>query len=240
MALPEIKRGGLDAQTLESVVVGGDLSKLTPAQRLAYYRAVCESLGLNPLTKPFDYILLNGRLTLYARKDATDQIRAQKGISIEITGRELIGDVYVVTARGKTADGRTDESIGAVSVVGLKGEPLANAYMKAETKAKRRVTLSLAGLGWLDETETETIPDAQRVLVTDSGEVLTPPKPATRGQLKTLLNVAEEVGLGKEGLLDWLEERYGTRRGSDLTSDQVEEAMRLLRETAEAADDGEV
>ena len=30
--------------------------------------------------------------------------------------------------------------------------------MKAETKAKRRVTLSIAGLGWLDETELETIP----------------------------------------------------------------------------------
>jgi len=31
--------------------------------------------------------------------------------------------------------------------------------MKAETKAKRRVTLSLAGLGWLDETEISDIPD---------------------------------------------------------------------------------
>jgi hypothetical protein len=30
--------------------------------------------------------------------------------------------------------------------------------MKCETKAKRRVTLSLAGLGWLDETEIATIP----------------------------------------------------------------------------------
>jgi hypothetical protein len=33
--------------------------------------------------------------------------------------------------------------------------------MKAETKAKRRVTLSLAGLGWLDETELETIPQVR-------------------------------------------------------------------------------
>jgi hypothetical protein len=38
------------------------------------------------------------------------------------------------------------------------GDVLANALMKAETKAKRRVTLSLAGLGWLDETELDTIP----------------------------------------------------------------------------------
>jgi hypothetical protein len=42
-------------EVLESVAVGGDLSGLTPAQRLAYYQAVCQSLGLNPLTKPFEY-----------------------------------------------------------------------------------------------------------------------------------------------------------------------------------------
>jgi hypothetical protein len=40
----------------------------------------------------------------------------------------------------------------------LKGDALANALMKCETKAKRRVTLSLASLGWLDETELDTIP----------------------------------------------------------------------------------
>lgn len=34
-------------------------------------------------------------------------------------------------------------------------EALANALMKAETKAKRRVTLSIAGLGLLDESELE-------------------------------------------------------------------------------------
>jgi hypothetical protein len=40
---------------------------------------------------------------------------------------------------------------------------LANCYLKAITKAKRRVTLSLLGLGMLDETEVETIPDAEIV-----------------------------------------------------------------------------
>lgn len=150
-------------ELLEKVVVTGDLSKLTPKERLSYYRAVCESVGLNPLTRPFDYIVLNGRLTLYARKDATDQLRRIHGISITITSRELLKEagLYVVTARARTKDGREDESIGAVSIVGLKGDALANALMKAETKAKRRVTLSIAGLGMLDESEIETIPDAR-------------------------------------------------------------------------------
>ena len=48
--------------------------------------------------------------------------------------------------------------MGNMPLRSLKGDALANALMKAETKAKRRVTLSIAGLGWLDETELETIP----------------------------------------------------------------------------------
>jgi hypothetical protein len=146
---------------IEQVLIGGDLSKLSEVERLTYYKNVCDSVGLNPLTKPFDYITLNGRLTLYARKDATDQLRQLHKISIKITAREKIDEVYVVTADASNKDGRTDSSTGAVNVAGLKGDNLANAMMKAETKSKRRVTLSICGLGLLDETELETIPDAK-------------------------------------------------------------------------------
>ena len=152
-----------DLAVLEQVVVSGDLSKLTPAQRIDYYRRVCESLGLNPLTQPFQYVTLQGRLTLYAKRDATDQLRKIHDVSIQIVSRELVGDVYVVTARATLPSGRADESTGAVCVKGLTGEAYANALMKAETKAKRRVTLSICGLGLLDETEVETVPDAQPV-----------------------------------------------------------------------------
>ena len=60
-----------------------------------------------------------------------------------------------------------DESTGAVTVGDLKGDALANALMKAETKAKRRVTLSIAGLGWLDETELDPIPQSRPVVAPD-------------------------------------------------------------------------
>ena len=160
------------AAILEKVLVQGDLSKLTPAERLQYYKKTCETLGLNPFTKPFDYIVLNGKLTLYARRDATEQLRKLNGISIKITSREQIGDLYIVQAQATDKDGRCDESIGAVSIAGLKGDALANAMMKAETKAKRRVTLSLSGLGWLDESEIETIPDAKLAKVNENtGEI---------------------------------------------------------------------
>ncbi|MBL0320753.1 MAG: hypothetical protein IPP74_15870 [Alphaproteobacteria bacterium] len=41
------------------------------------------------------------------------------------------------------------------------------------TKAKRRLTLSLCGLGWLDETEVETIRDARLANVkAETGEII--------------------------------------------------------------------
>ena len=168
-------------EILEQVIAGGDLSKLAAGQRVAYYHAVCQSLGLNPLTKPFQYITLNSRLTLYATRDCTDQLRGLHRVSAVITSRDRMDDLYVVTARATLPDGRTDESIGAVAIGKLTGEALANALMKCETKAKRRVTLSLVGLGWLDETEVETIPSAQRAAVdVETGEitVATSPPPA--------------------------------------------------------------
>lgn len=182
------------ADVLERVVIVGDLKELRPAERVAYYRQVCESVGLNPLTKPFDYISLQGRLTLYARKDATDQLRRIHGVSITELTRERIDDVYVVTARARTGDGRMDESTGAVSIGNLKGDALANAIMKAETKAKRRVTLSICGLGWLDETELSTIPGAQPQRVdTETGEIQEDCE-AERNLLKSLRDELKAAG----------------------------------------------
>lgn len=148
---------GLEAALLES-----NLAKMPPDQRIMYYKRVCESVGLNPLTQPFEYITLNGKLVLYARRACTDQLRKIHNVSVTIVSRETVNETYVVTARATMADGRTDESIGAVPLKGLSGEALSNQLMKGETKAKRRVTLSICGLSMLDETETDSVP-AQRV-----------------------------------------------------------------------------
>lgn len=146
------------AAKIEQVLIKGDLATLTPEERIRYYNAVCKSLGLNPLTKPLAYITLSGKLTLYALKDATEQLRKLHGVSITEVTSQKVDDVFVVTAKAVDATGRTDAATGAVPIGNLKGEALANALMKAETKAKRRATLSICGLGILDETEAETIP----------------------------------------------------------------------------------
>ena len=156
-----IVRSGL----AERAAMYGDLSRLSEEERLNYYQAVCESLGLNPLTRPFEYLRLGGRLVLYATRAATDQLRQIHGVSIQILKQERVGDLYIVHVRARSRDGREDEDLGVVSLAGLSQEDLVNAIMKAITKAKRRVTLSICGLGWLDESEIETIPGAERVSV---------------------------------------------------------------------------
>lgn len=165
------------ADIIERVLLAGDLKNLTPAERVTYYSKTCESLGLNPLTQPFEYIVLNSKLTLYAKRNAADQLRKIHGVSIDPPHSEVISDTYIVTVTGRDATGRVDSEIGAVSIKGLGGEALANAMMKATTKAKRRLTLSIVGLGWLDETEISSVPDAQVVTINhETGEITEQPK----------------------------------------------------------------
>ena len=161
----------LTAATVESVMLGGDLSKLTPQQRVAYIGHICDGLGINKLTRPFEYITLNGKLTLYARKDATDQLRKIHGISIDKPDISFQDDWIIVSIVARTPEGRTDADTGVVSRKDMRGD-FGNSLMKAVTKAKRRVTLSICGLGMLDETEVETIPSARPVAVNvETGEL---------------------------------------------------------------------
>lgn len=150
----------LDPAIIESLVIGGDLSGLNNQQRVAYYKYRCEQVGLDPSAKPFDVLKLNGKTVLYANAGCTQQLCQKHGLSPTVTDKQIVDGIYCVTSR-VTGSGRTTENMGAVPVGGLKGDMLANAMMKAVTKAHRRTILMHCGLGMLDETEVETIPGAQ-------------------------------------------------------------------------------
>lgn len=191
------------AAEIERVLIGGDLAKLTPEQRVNYYNRVCESMGLNPMTKPFDYLNLNGKTVLYANRTCSDQLRSIKGVSIFKVDEQEIDGLYIVTVYAQTKDGRQDADKGAVNIANLKGEARANAILKAVTKAKRRVTLSICGLGWLDETEVETIPGAYRVV--DTGESLepVPSKEAQEAYLKGRLEDIHKKNAVPQEVREW-------------------------------------
>lgn len=223
----------LPPEIVEKVVIGGDLAELDAAQRADYYGAVCRSLGLNPLTKPFEYLTLNGRLRLYALRDCADQLRRLHGISIYIANRERLNDIYVVTARAKDRHGREDESTGAVPLGNLRGDALANALMKAETKAKRRVTLSIAGLGWLDETELDTIPQGPHAVMPPEARPASEEAPAevhpTADQISSLVEMARSCGVDLVGFGRHMRQLMDLPADTKITKKFLRETMTMAQ-----------
>ena len=94
-------------------------------------------------------------------------------LTTQVVARERVEDTYIVHARVTGPDGRSTDNMGAVPLASLKGEALANAMMKATTKAIRRTVLAHCGLGMFDDTEVDATPNAARVDIV-TGEV-TPP-----------------------------------------------------------------
>ena len=193
----------------------GEGGRLDDNGKAEVTRQICETVGLNPATIPIQWINLSGKLVPYFTKGATDQIRQAHGISVEILERRVENDLSVVRCRATTKDGRQDESIGAVSVKGLTGEALANAYMKSETKSKRRVTLSIMGLGLLDESEI--------------GE----PR-ATHEQLAEIRKLIIDLGGGKE-LMEWIKEKYG--KSDQLTQESADMLIGHLKQRMDGCSD---
>lgn len=230
----------IDLSVMEKVMVQGDLAKLSGQERLNFYGSLCKSLGLNPLTSPFEYLNLNGKLRLYAKKECTEQLRTLRNVSVQITAREVVEGCYVVTARATLVNGRQDESTGAVALGALQGEARANAMMKAETKAKRRVTLSICGLAFLDESELESVRDAQHVNVShQTGDLTTDirdnPLPKPR-KGTTPFDVLKHFGdmkrrfteLGREDVYYTILPRWGVEKSNQFPA--TEEGQQSARE----------
>jgi hypothetical protein len=158
----------LDPGIISSLILKGDISGLDPRQRVQYVTNLCQRIGLDPLTQPFQILKLQGKEVLYATKCCTQQLCKIYGISTEVTKKEKIENVYVVTVRASDKNGRFTDDDGAVTInKETLGDTLANALMKAVTKAKRRAVLAFCGLGMLDETEIETIRGAKTADVID-------------------------------------------------------------------------
>lgn len=173
-----------DPTVIDQAVMLGDMKQMDPPTRLAFYRAVCLSVGLNPLTQPFTALERQDKTVwLYANSSCTQQLAALHKVSFRDMTRaqeQILGEpFYVVTVTAYTPDGRAVPSQSVVSLakkkktqkgtwpngdpkwidvldtdgepimVPLRGEALANAIMKADTKALRRATLALVGLGWV-------------------------------------------------------------------------------------------
>lgn len=170
-------------ELIANIILNNDLKKLTPEQKLDYYYAFCSRLKMDPATRPFQLLEIKGKQTLYCDRSGAAQLNKLYNITHECVETKEFRDCYMVIMKASDAKHST-VSVGVVSLKGLSGEDLANAIMKAETKAKRRSTLDLMGLGVLDISEIESIKDAKKVDVETGnvidGEVIDDKKPTTK------------------------------------------------------------
>ncbi|NET90952.1 MAG: hypothetical protein F6K45_23140 [Kamptonema sp. SIO1D9] len=148
----ELAKRNTTQGAIEKVILRGDLSGLTEVERLQYNFALCESLGLNPITRPIDYIAEQGKISPYINAIGVAQLREIHGISTKIIRVNKDDEFVYTTAAAVNRNGRSEEATAIVPLCDRYGKPLtgqhkANAIMKCETKAKRRATLALCGFG---------------------------------------------------------------------------------------------
>lgn len=226
----------LGSDTIMRLVGGGDTAALTPEQKLTYYKARCEAAGLDNRTAPFQFIRLQGREILYATKGATDQLASNHGIRVEIQSQATENGVRTVVVRAVAKDGRQTDDIGVVPVEGLKGGDLANAFMKAVTKAKRRAILSLCGLGMLDESELDTIKDMGHAGPATSSADPEPTAPSAGGfistggfitipQAKRFFAIAKTAGKTEDEIMSYFNDTLGIEKSSQITREAYDAAV---------------
>ena len=153
----------LSERDARELLTTGNLGVLAPAVQTAYYAYRCKQMGLDPLSRPFDMLALNGKVVLYANRNCAEQLAAKHGISIYKHDLSETPDAITIFVYGRTPDGRESVNCASVDTGKLKGADLATARMKCMTKAQRRLILAMTGGGMLDETEVETIPGARRM-----------------------------------------------------------------------------
>ena len=212
-----------DPSVIDQAVMLGDMKKMDAGTRLAFYRAVCLSAGLNPLTQPFTALERQDKTVwLYANSTCAQQLAKLHRVSftdLKRTHETILGDpIYRVDLTAVTPDGRSIPAQGVVSLtkkkrmqsgkwpsgdpkfvdaldedgepiyIPLRGEALANAMMKCDTKAQRRAVLALVGLGWMaTDYEGRTV-----LLDTQTGELL---EEAPTKEVR-LLETPHEAGKG--------------------------------------------
>ena len=152
----------LDESLLAKIVQSGNLAYLSESDRLVYYFSYCRQLGLNPLSRPFDYISEGEegklKISLYPNTIAASQLRDSRNVSTRIVSEEILldGEVYSVLVEARMGD-RTEEATGKVGIKldkygkPLSGETKAKLMKKAESQARRRATLAIVGLDAMGE-----------------------------------------------------------------------------------------
>jgi len=150
-----LKKDVILKQEIQSVLTrdGGRCDNLNIDQQAEYKKWLCAKIGVSPTLQPIDLIPTKNGLRPYLNKGAAELIRDERKISI--TGLEVSeqNGMFVVSCKVRGQNGRIDCDMGACLKNGTQKSPMNpnDSLMKAVTKAKRRATLSMCGLGVIIE-----------------------------------------------------------------------------------------
>lgn len=242
-----------DTELLKKILFKGDLSLLTPEQQIAYYIQRCERIGLDPYSKPFDFLEIADKKTgekkvvLYANKECAAQLTVGRNISIEKLERIEENGVYTVVAHVRTGDGRTGINLSVAKIKGL-DTSYENAVKRCVTQAIRRAILMVCGLGDTDESEIDSIPNARRLPDPEQDAVMTESESlmlshrasgldqwacdrTTAMTMITTCKRLEAVGMTKDLWRKWLPEGITSRKelSTDQALDVIDDFLRRLR-----------
>jgi len=148
----------VEAEKILHIVKTGDIGRMTDEQKLIYYKHECDRMGLDPMARPLEFISLQGKLTLYAKRIAGDMLAAKHNVTVQILEGPEVRDfggtkVLFVKTRAALPAGRYVDDVGA--------KPLADVavqIMKCVTVSHRRATLRLCGWGGPTEDEISDLP----------------------------------------------------------------------------------
>lgn len=176
------------AGALAHVLGTGDLYQLSNEQRVAHYLTLCESLSLNALSRPFQWIEFQETndsppvLTLYFKPAGAAQMLRNHHVSVRYSRKDIVGELFVCEVEGRTPDGRVGTASKYVPLTGrfgrLTGKHLANAFMSAESGALRRLALAMFGLS--SGPDADEAASFRAVTVDGTGRVLDDPTDAER------------------------------------------------------------
>ena len=172
-------------ELFDKFILSGDVSGYSEAEKVGVLLTLCDKYDFDPIQRPFDVIRLpDGRAIIYANKTAAAIVSVRECVSLKIVDRTFVGDSYVVTVTATNNKGRSVDDDGVVALAGtrkdgtsyrLTGDMLTNKMMHATTKAKRRATLSIGGLGFLSDAEAESMVEAGEAVVEEVNYAIVDP-----------------------------------------------------------------
>lgn len=242
MTIEQKQLPAIPESALSKLILKGDIGQLSDLERVVYYKSLCERLGLDPLTKPFDYLTLQGKMMLYLNKGGAEQLNKKHSVSIAISSTKETESVYIGTSRATSPDGRYAEATGVVAIKGLNGNDLCNAMMRAETKAARRATIRLLGLAMLDESEALSIPGAiieeAKIVDQHTGEVINSEelgrrKLVSKEELEIFFEMASSKGFSKASVRDIIYDNFKEVRPNNINETLTHEILHKTNEILE-------